>query len=218
VLTARGELDEAQQVLDEAVSIFTEKLGDKHYRTGAAVEDLGRLALARGEYDRAEELLQRAADIAAFNFGNSSDGEYRLRSLVGAAMLRQGRIGEAEPLLERSYEKLYTNTRVSTEYDRTLEELAGLRLSQGRLNEATSLYQRALQRYESFGVPNHPATADSLLGLAQIAVQTHRPEEAVSLSTQALANLRSELPEDHWKVALARARLSQSLLLAHRRP
>jgi tetratricopeptide (TPR) repeat protein len=217
VLTSRGELDEAQQVLDEAVSIFTEKLGGKHYRTGTALEDLGRLALARGEYDRAEDLFQRAEGIAASNFGESSEGVYRLRSLFGAAILRQGRTAEAEPLLERSFEKLYINTPVSTEYDRTLEELAGLRLSQGRLDEATSLYQRALQRYESFGVPNHPETADALLGLAQVALQTHRPDDAVSLSTRALANLRSELPEDHWRVALARERLSQSSFLAHRR-
>jgi tetratricopeptide (TPR) repeat protein len=212
VLTSRGEFDEAQKALGEALGIFTEKLGVQHYRTGGALLALGHLALARGEYVRAEDFFRRAESIEAHNFGDTSDGVYRIRTLIAAAMSPQGRAAEAEPLLERSYEKLYANMRpVSAEYDRTLEELAGVRLAHGQLDDAASLYKRALQRYQSFGVPNHPETADALLGLAQVALQRHQPGEAVSLSTRALTNLRGELPENHWKVALARLRLGESL-------
>lgn len=65
-------------------------------------------------------------------------------------------------------------------------------------------------------MPNHPETADALLGLAQVALLNHQPGDALSSSSRALTNLRAELPDNHWKVALARVSLGQGLVMAHR--
>ena len=219
VLTSLGKFDEAEKTLDEALAIVSAKLGPDHFRTGNVVRNLGLLALARGNSAEAEKLFQRAADIAAKAFGDSSDGLQRTRALVATTWLRLGRTQDGQTLLESSYEKLYGNGKdpASLPYDRTLEELGKLRTAQGRLDEAASLYQRALDRYRRHGVPQHPWTAEALLGLAQLALLHSQPAEAVSASNQALENLRRELPESHWEVALARQSLDRARLAARER-
>jgi tetratricopeptide (TPR) repeat protein len=151
-------------------------------------------------------------------FGETSDIVCRTRSLIATALLRQGRAAEAEPYLVRSYEKLYgIGAPVSGQYDRTLVELAGLRLAQNRIDDAEALFRKSLETYAGFGVPDHPDTADALLGLARVARTRNRPDEALALVNRALANLRAELPEDHWRVALARSSLDDLTALTARR-
>jgi hypothetical protein len=102
-------------------------------------------------------------------------------------------------------------------FDLTLEQLGRLRITQDRLDEAASLFQQALARYRDQGMGNHPNTCWALMGLAQVALLRNRPAEAQTDSQLALENLRRELPEDHWQVALARASLERAQAAAHGR-
>jgi eukaryotic-like serine/threonine-protein kinase len=186
-LTALGKYDEARDALDEALDIFTNALGPEHYRTGQAYRSIGLLALARGNFQAAERSFRRDEHIEAVEFGESSDNVFRTRSLIAAALLRQGRTADAQPLLEQSYAKLYgAGRRPAAEYDRTLLELASLRMKQARLPEAELLYRQVLQKYAGFGIANHPDTAEALRGLAEIAQEREQPLQAAAFSQRAL--------------------------------
>ena len=212
VLTSLGKFDEAEQLLNDAGVILRNKLTPTHFRIGNVQRESGRLALARGDYVRAEELFKDAADTFSKALGDSSISVYRIHSLMAGTLLDMGRPLEAQPLIEGAYQRMFGDGQEpgNVSFDLTLEQLGRLRISQGRLDDATSLFQRALTRYRDEGIPNHPNTSWALLGLAQVALLRNRAAEAVADSTRALENLRRELPEGHWQVALARASLERA--------
>ena len=212
VLTSLGKFDEAEQLLNDAGVILRNKLTPTHFRIGNVQRESGRLALARGDYVRAEELFKDAADTFSKALGDSSISVYRIHSLMAGTLLDMGRPLEAQPLIEGAYQRMFGDGQDpgNVSFDLTLEQLGRLRISQGRLDDATSLFQRALTRYRDEGIPNHPNTSWALLGLAQVALLRNQTAEAVADSTRALENLRRELPEGHWQVALARASLERA--------
>lgn len=212
VLTSLGKFDEAEQLLEGAGVILRNKLPPTHFRIGNVQRESGRLALARGDYARAGELFKDAVDTFSKALGDSSISVYRIHSLMAGALLDMGHPLEAQPLIEGAYQRMFGDGQDpgNVSFDLTLEQLGRLRISQGRLDEATSLFQRALARYRDEGIPNHPNTSWALLGLAQIALLRNQAAEAVADSTRALENLRRELPEGHWQVALARASLERA--------
>lgn len=212
VLTSLGKFDEAEQLLNDAGVILRNKLTPTHFRIGNVQRESGRLALARGDYARAEELFKDAADTFSKALGDSSISVYRIHSLMAGTLLDMGRPLEAQPLIEGAYQRMFGDGQDpgNVSFDLTLEQLGRLRISQGRLDDATSLFQRALTRYRDEGIPNHPNTSWALLGLAQVALLRNQTAEAVADSTRALENLRRELPEGHWQVALARASLERA--------
>jgi tetratricopeptide (TPR) repeat protein len=219
VLTSLGKFDEAEQLLNEAGVILRNKLPPNHFRIGNVERDLGRLATARGDYARAEPHFQTAVDIYSKALGDTNLTLYRVHSLMAAALLDMGRIPEAQPLIEGAYQRMYGDGKDpgNVSFDLTLEQLGRLRITQDRLDEAASLFQQALARYRDQGMGNHPNTCWALMGLAQVALLRNRPAEAQTDSQLALENLRRELPEDHWQVALARASLERAQAAAHGR-
>jgi serine/threonine-protein kinase len=206
-----GKFSEAEQVLNEARVILMNKLPPRHVRIGYVQRELGRLALARGDNGHAEELLREAIDIVAQSLGSTSLQAYRIQSVLATALMNEGKLLEAQPLIEGAYQRMYGGGKDpgNVSFDLTLEQLGRLRLLQGRVAEAATLFQHALARYRDQGIPNHPDSSWALMGLAQVALSQNRAAEAESDSKMALENLRRELPEDHWQVVLARANLER---------
>jgi len=90
--------------------------------------------------------------------------------------------------------------------------LADIRLAQGRLREAMSIYERALQLATDQGEPAMRGTADMHVGMSEL----YRERDALNIATQHL--LRSKAQGEHtgfpqnpyrWRVAMARIRAAE---------
>jgi tetratricopeptide (TPR) repeat protein len=58
-----GEYDKAEPLFQKGLKLFEDKLGPNHYKTGAALDNLGVLYREKGEYKKAESYALRAVDI-----------------------------------------------------------------------------------------------------------------------------------------------------------
>jgi serine/threonine protein kinase/Tfp pilus assembly protein PilF len=190
VCSAVGDYDRAESLVGRALAIKEKTLGPDNPGTAAAVGILANLHLARGAYPRAEVLFRRALAIDEKSLGPDHPDVALDLSNLGTALWYQGKLALAEPLLRRALEveqKAPTTGNVNTR-----NNLAGLCVEQGKLDEARALYERSIAVSEerlSRNEPGRPARGGlvtALLGLGNVRrLQGDRPD-AVASWTRAL--------------------------------
>ncbi len=148
-LLALGDLDAAEAQLARAAAEAPEDL-PSHMRSSQAYYG-ALVALARGRAEEAERILRPARDADPI-----PDWRWRLEHLLGRAMAAQGRNDEAAGAFSRSIEGVEA-LRAAMKYDdlkSTLladkrapyEALFALRLSEGHVDEALAISERARAR------------------------------------------------------------------------
>src|SRR5262249_46649985 len=91
-----------------------------------------------------------------------------------------------------------------------MASLAGLLYDAGHLEEAETLYHKALTIYRATLPQSHQYVAAALTGLARVFAERGDAAQVVEMTDRAIAIWRKELPEDHWQVANSRAVLGRS--------
>ncbi|HKX31188.1 MAG TPA: CHAT domain-containing tetratricopeptide repeat protein [Blastocatellia bacterium] len=199
---SKGDYDAAAPLYQQSLTIIEKALPADDIKHAGALNNLAALWLAQGETARAEPLLNRAREIAEKKARtNQSDAISILNNLAALHLARNDYI-RAEALCQKALEinegwrgtinRLMEVARPALKLEEgewqnnsprigyPLNNLALIRLRQGRLAEANELLQRArrIQEYK-LGV-NHPAltqTFDNLALLARLGRKTH---EAIS--------------------------------------
>jgi eukaryotic-like serine/threonine-protein kinase len=92
----------------------------------------------------------------------------------------------------------------------SLHNLANVHRATGAYEEAKALYERALTIREKALSPEHPDIANSLVGLAEVALEQRRAGDAVGLARRAVA-LREQANAPPVKLAQARFVLARAL-------
>jgi tetratricopeptide (TPR) repeat protein len=192
-LKARGRYDQAEPLLQQALTIRVQRLGSEHLDTAESLNNLGSLYHSRGKYVEAERLLQQALTIREQQLG--ADHLVTAISLNDLADLyhTQRRDGEAERLLQRALsirEQLLGSDHLDTAT--ILSDLGNVFYTQGKNTLAESLLQRALKIRERQLGPEHPTTAASLSRLAFFYHRQGKDNEAEPLLRRA-ATL-----QEHW--------------------
>jgi eukaryotic-like serine/threonine-protein kinase len=217
LLTVTGRFEEAEKVLKEGREILTQKYGAVHWRTAAAVSRQGQLQLARGDYASARDLFDDALRSTTSVYGTDSEHAQTARTLLASALVGLGDEQQATQMVESSFAALRTSVGIDTIRVRhTLHALAGIRVRQNRLDEAAQLYGTELANYTRMGWPHSPDAAGARLGLAQVAALEGRHADAIGLIEQALTDLRAQLPQNHWRIAVGEVALGRSYLQARR--
>jgi len=204
-----GKLEEAESLQREALTLWRERLGDKHPQIATCLETLAGIARDRGRLDESVRLYKEALKL-------QSSGEAKLKQLDHA--LSQGSYSVVGSYLEQSLPDAGTRK----QFVGLLRERALAAARQGQWRTATADFTRLVEI--------SPADADAGHALAALLVHTgdvsgYRHHCAVLLQRfgdtqdpvqgQALIRDCLLLPDTHTNAGYF-ARMSEGLLTTHR--
>ncbi len=220
-LSARGDHVEAQRLYreslemarrlpdidDEALEVYVRRLAIELDETGASAEAEAlyreSLELCRKAYGEEHPRVAFALDNLAI-FYHYDDQPEKAGPLYRESLAMLRRVyGEDHPEIAQTMGNLgnFLLATEGPEHGGTLSDL----------EEAEALHSGALEINRSFR-PDHPFTADSLSGLAQIRALAGDLSEAERLFREALGVYRAKLDDSHTKTLTAKAELGSVLL------
>ena len=193
-----GSYEKALPLLQQALQINKEVLGEKHPDYARSLNNLAVLYESLGNYQKALPLQQQALQINKEVLGEKHP-DYAI-SLNNLAVLYE-KMGSYEKALPLYQQALQIRKEVLGEkhpdYARSLNSLAELYEDMGSYQKALPLHQQALQiRKEVLG-EKHPDYARSLNNLAGLYESMGSYEKALPLYQQALQIRKEVLGEKH---------------------
>jgi tetratricopeptide (TPR) repeat protein len=197
-LKNRGQFQEAESLLQEALTSAETQYGLDDPNTSYLLNNLAALYNKQGKNEEAEAFYQRDLAICEKTLGpEHPDTAITLNNL--AEVYREyGKYEEAEPLYQRALairEKVLGPEHPDTA--QTLCNVAFLYYNQGKDEEAEPLYQRSLTIYEKVLGPEHPDTATTLNNLADLYYGQGKYEQAEPLYQRVLAIREKVLGPEH---------------------
>lgn len=164
-----GQYQQAETLLDEALSIRRRALGPDDSRVASSLRWLGLVAMDRREMERADSLMRAALRVQE-QAGRGKDLE-TARILGDMAFISQvrGRLAEAERLYRRAIRTYHrTGGEPSADLARTRMNLGWLLMRSWRLEAADSLFRQALATRRALYGETHPDVARSLSALGYL--------------------------------------------------
>ena len=201
-LLERGQYVLADPLLQTALDLRRNLLGDEHEDIAASLDQAARLYYYQGRYGEAEPLYQDALAMYKRLLGDEHPDVASSLNNLALLYFNQGRYGEADPLYQDAlamYKRLLMNEH--PDVASSLNNLALLYNNQGRYGEAEPLYQDALAMYKRLLGDEHPSVANSLNNLAGLYGDQGRYGEAEPLYQDGLAMRKRLLGDEHPSVA-----------------
>ena len=155
----QSEYKEVEPLLEGALEIYREVLGEEHPAIATSLNNLAVLYESQGRYEEAEPLYERGLEIRRKVSGEEHPDTAGSLNNLAAFYASQGRYEEAEPLYKRGLEirrKLLGEEHPDTAG--SLNNLAMLYESQGRYEEAEPLYKQGLEISRKVLGKEHPTT------------------------------------------------------------
>ncbi|MEM8806568.1 MAG: tetratricopeptide repeat protein, partial [Cyanobacteria bacterium P01_G01_bin.38] len=201
-LYQQGNYAEAEPLLQRALQIREQSLGDSHPDVAASLNNLAVLYYSQGNYAEAEPLYQRALQIREQSLGDSHPNVAQSLNNLAELYRDQGNYAEAELLYRRSLQILEQVLGDShPDVAISLNNLALLYQAQGNYAEAEPLYRRSLQIREQVLGDSHPNVAQSLNNLALLYHDQGNYAEAEPLFRRSLQIREQSLGDSHPDVA-----------------
>lgn len=205
VLWRKGELEESERLLTEALAICTKTAGNADPRTAHCLNNLAAVVVSRGRY---AEATARFRELLALALA-SGQGEREVLGTLGClanALRSEDKLNEAEAIQRhclaaqrRTYGE--DHALVASSY----AHLGAVLLRQGKADEAVAAFNEALARQRKLLGSEHPdvAYAHYSLGLARVAQERHAEAESQFLEAQAIQ--KKQLGDRHPHFALVTA-------------
>ncbi len=212
-LMDQGHYADAEPLFRDSLEKVRQIHGEQSRALAAVMGNLGVLLYKKGDYEESEKQLNRAVAISAPVFGPEDPMTSSQRFHLGYLYLLQRSLPEAEELLLEVLATYRRKLGAHPAVARTLHALSQLRREQGKLMEAEDLGLEALEMRHRFRGPDHPAYADSLVGLAEIHLLRSEVAQAQDKIAEAQAIYAQTLPANNWRAAHADA-VDASRLLA----
>ena len=207
-----GDFDVAQPLLERALELRREHLGDDDPETLQSILDLGTLFLRSSRPDQAEPLLVEFMERAP-RVLEPDDEDMRAGRLNYATLLRM--LGQPEEaaqqyrvLLEQRTEE-YGEAHADT--IRIMNNLAGALEDMGEHDEVLELYERALELQLEVQGELHPETLAALNNYAGTLMEYERFDEALPMLERALSIKKKVLPKEHPSLVIAYNNLGDCL-------
>jgi CHAT domain-containing protein/tetratricopeptide (TPR) repeat protein len=142
----RGQLEEAFDRMQTALSAYRKALGEKHPRYADGLVRLGDLLRVQGDLIGAEPLLAMGLQLREETFTNRHPATVRARFVLGKLKVDKGQYARGEELISSAsvdFEALFGPK--YPDYISTLEELASVYLKRGKYREARTAIERAME-------------------------------------------------------------------------
>ncbi len=211
-LSDRRDLLGAERALEESLTIRERALGRNHPEVASSAHNLGIALMGQGKYEEAESAFKRAVEIRE-NLDHDPHLSDPIISL-GNIYLLSGQSQEALSAYRRALAidiEVFGEDHPNISYSRN--NVGTALWFTGELEEAEHELRAALAQMEERLGPEHPILAAPLLGLAEIALDRAKPQEARELLKRALPLARdwslSERARMHFADARARWLLGQ---------
>ncbi len=197
-LLGKGQTAKALPLLQEALEIRKEALGEKHPAYATSLNNLALLYREMGDHKAALPLYQKALEIHKQVLGEKHP-DYAT-SLNNLAILYRD-TGDARSALPL-YEKALKITRQALgekhpDHAISLSNLASLYRDMGDTRSALPLFRKALEIFRQALGEKHPNYAGSLLHLAMLYKEVLDHRSALPLSRKAVEITRQVLGEKH---------------------
>ncbi|MDC0720610.1 serine/threonine-protein kinase [Nannocystis bainbridge] len=234
----RGRLDEAEEVMEQILTIVSEQLGADALEMAGPLNNRGNLHYRRDRLEDARVCYQRALELFERILGpEHPDVALALGNLARLALDR-GDLDKAERLGLRALAiREQTNGAESIEASHAQQDLGNIYRSRGESAKALELLERAAVGAAKALGAEHPEVGYALLSLGELHLQRGDLDKAARFYTRALGIFQtSRGPEDLdvapaltglGEVALARNRVGEAarqferaleLYAAHERP
>ncbi|UCF04190.1 MAG: serine/threonine protein kinase [bacterium] len=197
-----GLYNQSRPLLDEALEIRRDDLGDDNLEVACSQEELATLLSDVGDFEVARPLFENALTIREKFLGNDHPLVGKTASNLGNLHRQMRNFTEAVPLYERAL--AIREKALGPDHPDVSNSVNGLAIvleAMGKHEEALPLYKRALAiREKAFG-SNHPRVATSLNNLATLYWLMGDYKTARPLNARALAIQEKVLGPDHPDVA-----------------
>ncbi|MEP7336646.1 MAG: serine/threonine-protein kinase [Acidobacteriota bacterium] len=200
--THLGLYDQAAPLLDHALEIRRNILGNESLDTAKSLDGLGTLLIGKGDFARAEKLLREALQIRRKRLGGEHPEVAASLNNLGQALLEKGSYAAAEPLFREALainRKLLGNNHTSVAV--SLNNLGRALHHQENYAAAEPMYREALAISRRLLGNEHPDVINELLNLAWLFRDRSDYTTADPLNREALAISRKLFGNEHPQVA-----------------
>jgi len=177
--------DEALELELESLEIRESVLGPDHTHVGYSLSTLGELYRKLGRPAEGEAPGRRALEISKASQGVGHPETAWVRGNLVSTLLALDRLAEAEEVLQESLIEIESAGEDGA-FASVYEDLGELRFGQGRLSEAVSYYDKAVESGRKNKDGDAARVGLSLAGLAQVMVAQKNTERADQLYVEAL--------------------------------
>ncbi len=193
-----GKYEPSREMLEEALAIRLETLGEAHPDVGAARTDLAELLIRTGEYDRARQLLRDALAIAETEHGEGSRQAARNMYLLAEVNRAVGDFDEAERFARSSIATYASfGTQAGLELAEAKNLLARILQIRGDLQGTQDLLRDAIATLRDAEGEDHPYMAYYLQSLGVVLLSMNDLDGADVALAEATEVARRVLGEGH---------------------
>lgn len=182
-----GALDQAHELLSDALGIREGLRGPHHPEVAEARVALALLLESQAELDEAEALARAGLASARASLRPGHPALGRAVAALGQVLEARGRYDEALPLVDEAVRIHRASAPDAPELARALGRLSNLHFYQGAYLVADSVSRQALELNRRLYGPDHPAGAPDLINLGAIQFELGDAVAAESLFREALA-------------------------------
>jgi serine/threonine protein kinase/tetratricopeptide (TPR) repeat protein len=212
-LDARSDPDHAAQLLNKALTIYRNAIGDHNLQVAATLNGLAYAAIWKSDYPLAEHYEREALSIFQQTVSRNHPDNAVALAILGAILTQRDKFAEAEQVLNEALQIERTvfgadNQRIAA----TEADLGVLYDREGDSTRAIAATQTALQITRDRRGSNHYLTGYYLDALANLFLTANNLPAAEADAREALAIYAKSLPPRHLYIASTHELLGEVLL------
>ncbi len=212
---ARGHLDEAYALSEQAYRLRVQQRGESDASSGAALQNMGAIRFKQGRLDEAQAHFEGARETMLSVLGEDHPTTAKLATNLGAIELKRGDLEGARANFERAIAVLEQREAPSELYQ-ALVNLSIVQRRTGQLAPAQATLERAMTAAERAHGREHTGYAAALSNLANVVSSRGDHEHALELHREALAIRERVLGPDHEELSYPLGGIGSELVLLGR--